>query len=248
MPTVNRSFLAVLVLLLSVVSDLQGADKKDPSAPYVNLPQTKTVAPNRYFCLKADTNCKQIKWLIPAGLDKLDPEIEIKDPNAIVLIGDAGSYTVQCYGALGDRASDIASCVVTIGTPPAPAPPAPSGLTATLQAAYGKDTDADRATSLQFLQGVYPAMAAAVATPAAGSAWSGIKTLGDAATVMGSVIQAPARGRSKGGLLNAQLVNLRKAIMADLETTFGTVSTTPITLTALAAWLTKIGASLEGVK
>lgn len=85
--------------------------------PFVKLPATKKAKPNRYFSIKAQTNCKSIKWIIPDGLEKLDPQIPIADPFLVVLIGDSGTYTVQAYGALGDQATDIASCVVTVGTP-----------------------------------------------------------------------------------------------------------------------------------
>src|SRR6185312_12349880 len=70
------------------------AEKKDndkADAPYVKLPATKTVKPNRYFCIRPDTNCPSVKWIIPSGLDRLDPEIPIKDTNAAVLIGDTGT-------------------------------------------------------------------------------------------------------------------------------------------------------------
>lgn len=220
---------------LSWVIDYQPA----PAAPYLNLPKTKTAKPNRYFCLKPDTNCKSIKWIIPAGLDKLDPEIPIKDANVLVIVGDTGTYTVQAYGALGDQATDIASCVITIGEPPAPpTPPAPpSALTAALQAGYTLDTDADRAKSLAFLQAAYQGMASQATT------WTTVKTNADALAVMKAVVQAPSVG-----LTAAQLVNLRKAIAAELVKVFGATPTTPIGLAALATELGNIATALMGVK
>jgi len=94
-------------------------------APTVKLPATKTAPLNRYFILHADTNCASLRWIIPDGLEEPDPDIIPQKPKAIILISStAGVYKVQCYGALGDQASDIATCEVTIGNPP-PCPPGP---------------------------------------------------------------------------------------------------------------------------
>lgn len=216
--------------------------QKKAENPYVRLPGKKTAKPNRYFCLKPDaTNCTNIKWIIPAGLDKLDPEIPVKDSNVAVLIGDSGTYTVQAYGALGDQASDIASCVVTIGTPPPPIPPTPpvppSPLTAALQAAYNLDTDSDKANSLAFLQSVYAGLESVVPS------WTDVKTNADALAKIKAVVQTPGVG------LNAtQVQNLRKAIAADFAKVFGTTGTTPITLAALGTEIAAVANALKGVK
>jgi hypothetical protein len=104
---------------------LRGAPAVSADAPVVTLPASKTAKPNRYFCLKAGGNCPTVKWIIPDGLEQLDPSIPLADKLAIVLIGDTGTYTVRCYGALGDVASDVATCTVTIGEPTPPVPPVP---------------------------------------------------------------------------------------------------------------------------
>lgn len=217
--------------------------KKDPAptAPYVKLPATKTAKPSRYFCIKPDTNCTQVKWIIPSGLDKLDPEIPIKDQNVAVLIGDTGTYIVQCYGALGDQASDIASCTVTIGTtpptPPGPSPDSGNDLTAGFQSAYNQDKDSDKATSLEFLQGVYSGLASQAAS------WTDVHTNGDALNKIKSVVSAPTVGLS-----GTQVVNLRKAIAAEMVKVFGSDSTTAIVLATLASELNHIAVGLKGVK
>jgi hypothetical protein len=115
-------------LALCLTAALLGRSEAQPPAPvpYVKLPASLTAPPNVYFALKPDTNCKALKWIIPAGLTPFPVEL-LKDPNTKVLCGPAGVYVIQAYGAAGDQASDLASCTVTIGAPaPAPGPnPAP---------------------------------------------------------------------------------------------------------------------------
>lgn len=227
----------------TVVASAVASAAPKADAPTLTLPKTKTAKPNRYFCIRAATNCTSIKWIVPAGLEQLDPEIAIKDKFAIVLIGTDGTYTVQAIGTLGDVLTDFASCEVTIGTPPPPAPPTPptppvppNPLTAALQAAYNADTDSDKATSLAFLQEVYAGMAPLAAT------WTDVKTCADALAKLKLVVESSA------GLKPTQLVNLRKAIGADFAAKFGTNGSAAIDLKALAAELTVVGAALKGVK
>lgn len=231
----------------------QSDKKKDtpptPAAPSVKLPATVSVT-NRagIFTLTPDTNCSAVKWIIPGGLSR-SVDIPLKNPLSILLIGDDGTYTVSCYGALGDVASDIASCVVTIGTPappPPPVPPAPSALTQALQTAFNLDTDADKATSLAFLQGMYPGMAAQLKQTPVPAGWAAVKTVGDASTLIHSLVAQSAT--NAGGLTAAQLVNLRKALQAEMVSKFGSTATTPIDLSALATELATIGAALKAVK
>lgn len=226
-----------------VAAEEKKTDNRKSEAPTVTLPATKTAKPNRYFCLRAAGNCTSIKWIIPSGLDKLDPEIQIKDPNVAVLIGDTGTYVVQAYGALGDLASDIASCTVTISNSPGPTPPpgpgpgpAPDALAQALQKSYAQDKDADRATSLQFLQGVYAGMAELAPT------WTSVKTVADAFAMMKGVVEAPSVG-----LPADKVANLRKAIAAELIQALGTSSTAPITLPTLTTEIQKIATALKGI-
>lgn len=212
--------------------------------PELTLPETKTVKANRYFCLRPGTNCKSIKWIVPDGLDQLDPEIALKDAFAIVLIGDSGVYRVSCYGALGDQVSDISTCTVTIGTPPPPIPPIPptppapvDPFTQALQTAYNQDADSDKAKSLAFLQEVYAGMASS-----AGS-WTGVSTTAQLLAKMKSIVESPGVG-----LTATQVVNLRKAIAVELDTAFTTAANAPVNLTTVASELSKVANALKGVK
>jgi len=224
---------------VTTIHSTSAAQDKKADAPVVTLPKTREAKPNRYFCLKAGGNCTSVKWIIPSGLEQLDPEIPIKDaPLAVVLIGDSGVYVVQAYGALGDVASDIASCTVTIGTPPPPTPPTPPDpLTAALQAGYNLDKDSDRTHSLEFLQQVFTGMVALVPS------WSDVKNNGQALAKIQSAVDAPGVG------LNAtQVQNLRKAIGAEFAAKFGTTANAPIALADLATEIGKIATALKGVK
>lgn len=230
---------AACLLLLAghaaITAQAPPAPPAPPPAPYVKLPATKAARPGRYFCLKVDSNCKSIRWLIPAGLEQLDPEIPVKDaPFAVVLIGDAGTYTVSAYGALGDVATDVASCVVTIGTPPPPAPPVPPAPTdpfaAALQAAYATETAPAKA-----------AVAAAWATVYSEAAGM----LGTANTVADllSDINAARAATSPG-----QLPAVDKVIAAELTAAFGTDGSKPLDRAAAKAELAKIAAALGALK
>ncbi len=122
-------------------------------------------------------------------------------------------------------------------TPPAPVDP----LTKALQTAYALDTDSDRAASLAYLQVVYAGMSVAVP--------STIKTNSDAvAWIKAKVDSAALTPQGKRvGLSPTQLVNLKKAIGAEMVAQFGTQAALPIDVTALAAELVKISTALANL-
>lgn len=207
------------------------AQKSDHPAPspspapvtpaYLKLPATRTANANRYFCIKPNTNCAQVKWIVPKGLDTIDPEIQVKDTNAGIFIGSAGVYTVQAYGALGNQATDVASCIVTVGTPPAPPSPVPpvpptppDPLAQALQAAYAQDTDANKATEIVELAQLYLTASTTTVND------SSIANLGDLfqtmKTAAGSLMPAAA------------LPNTAKAVSVYVSGQLGTTAATPL--------------------
>ena len=122
------------------------------------------------------------------------------------------------------------------GVGPGPSPPAPTdALTKALQAAYALDNDADRAKSLDFLKAIYLGMAASVPDTIATA-----KALHDWEV---SKVQAPGVG-----LGATQVVNLRRAIAAEMAATFGTQATAALTPAAAAAELGKIASALKAVR
>lgn len=191
----------------------KSSDKKS-DAPVVTLPATLATKPGRLFYLIPKTNCASVKWIIPASLDQ-DTEIVLKNPLAIALSGEAGTYTVGCYGAIADQASDIAQCIVTIGTPPPPPPPPPlpppDSLTQALQTAYTSDTDPTKASLIKTLQTLYTTAAASTVAD------TSLNTLADLLKVMQS---------ASASLISATaLTNTRAAIAAYLVAQLGTDGT-----------------------
>ena len=122
-----------------------------------------------------------------------------------------------------------------VGDAPPPPPPVPTDpLTTALQTAYALDADADRATSLAYLQLVYAGMAKQVPVT--------IKTNQGAFTWITSVVRAPT------GLNAVQVQNLRKAIATELSSVLGTGEATPLVPGTLSLELAKISQALAGVK
>lgn len=243
MPAVTSSTLSISQPAVADAAPAAPANPAPVVTPTVTLPAAKTGVVGRNVYLCPTTTCTPpLKWRLSAGLQQ-DTEIALRDPLAIAVYSDvAGSYTVDCWGAVGGQASDIATCTVTINslTPPAPpvppAPPAPSALTVTFETAYNLDTDLDRATSLEFLQGVFEGMAQQAPT------WTNVTTVAQASAKIQSIVEAP-----NVGLTSTKLVNLRKAIQAELVSKFGSTGTAPISITALAAELNVIAQALKGV-
>lgn len=203
--------------------------------PYVKLPATKAVKPGRYFCLAPQTNCKSVRWIVPAGLEQIDPNFVLKNPLSVVLVGDAGTYTVSAYGALGDVATDIASCVVTVGVPPPPAPPVPppspnDPFVAALQAAYTSETAPTKAAAVTAWAAVYSSAAGML-----GNANTVADLLGDIAT-------------ARAALSPGQLPAVDKVIAAELAAAFGTDGTKALDKVAAKAELTKVAAALGALK
>lgn len=139
--------------------------------PTLNLPPQIQSMPGKVFVVKLDTNCKWVRWKIPAGLERVPPTDTAYGENAYVGYGPAGVYEFFVEGSLNDVHSD-GKCVVFVGqptpgptppgpTPPGPVPPRPPGpgptdpFFAVLQEKYTADTGADKAASLVTLTTIY---------------------------------------------------------------------------------------------
>ncbi len=104
------------------------AEKKTPApadAPSLKLPASLNGDPNDFIQIAADTNCNVVVWrVVDPGL-KLFPTNLLRDTKtAVVTSGTPGRYRVWAVTALGGTPSDIAECVVVVGTP-GPVPPGP---------------------------------------------------------------------------------------------------------------------------
>src|SRR5579864_4579536 len=160
-------FLALLSVLLAL--PVRGQQPPAPPTP---------PAPVALSIVNAQPAFKSLIDLMPGGT--VSPEAaflwdvyppvgveSVANGNHFTFTGPAGQYvvTLRSFDWTAKKISQ-ATLTVTIGSAPpnpnppgpGPQPPAPGNLTATLQAAYAKDTDSDRAKSLAFLQSAYAAL------------------------------------------------------------------------------------------
>ncbi len=133
----KRTLLA-LALLMPVPGHLAyapGADekpaveKKTPApadAPSLKLPASLNGDPGDFIQIAADTNGTTVVWrAVDPGL-KLFPTNLLRDTRtAVVTAREPGRYRVWAVTALGGVPSEIAECVVVVGTPGPPPPPGP---------------------------------------------------------------------------------------------------------------------------
>lgn len=220
-------------------------------AQSVTLPDTLTVEEPGLIVLRAKTfDADGLRWFVVGGKLQTFPP-DVVTPKLGTFAGftlTAGTFKVGCLAAkcVGGKAvmSLPVYCTVTVGSPQPPTPPTPptptDPLTQTLQAAFNLDTDADRAKSLQYLQGVYQGMAAQapshveLSTNLAWIAWE--KSV---------VEQDPMK--NPGGLTANQVKNLRTAIANDTKSAWG-ANQAPITTVQAQSQLTRISNALQGVK
>jgi hypothetical protein len=222
----------------------KGKPTKTPAPAPASAPSLKIdaeVKPNgQYVNFLPDTDCVSVMFIGLDGIDPL-PSAILKDARMFVLDtrGMAqGRYRFAAVGANGAGQQVRTDFAVVIGTPPAPAPPgppAPSDLTKTLQAAYDQDKDADRAKSLAYLQSAYTTLAAGAkrqtfTTNATWTAW------------VKAVVGDP-----KSGLTPTQIVNVRRAVAAELDAAWGKADG-PVSQADAAKELARIDDALSGVK
>jgi hypothetical protein len=228
----------------------KAADPAPVVEPVVTMPANVAAKVGRYARVVIAYTGDDMKWWTD-GLDGLDvfQEWDPKPSEMILRIGgDAGVYQLHavCAAVVGGKAvlSTVGTTTITLGTPPPkppvpPTPPTPPGptdpLTAALQAAYDADKDADKASSLAFLALTFKGMASLVPTH---TEW---KTNADAMAWMKATTELVGVG-----LTPAQVLNLRKAIGADLAAQLGAAAF-PVNLKATAAAFDKVAAALQGV-
>ncbi len=190
------------------------------ASPTLTVPETVKGEVADYIKVTAKTDGKVVKWFpLDKGL-KLFPIELLKDTKtAVVSSALAGKYRLMSITALADELSDpqITTVEVTNGEvvppkPPDPKPPGPeSELVKSLKAAYAKDTDTDRATTLASLTALY-------------MAWDSITTDKLLVKTVGDVIKVLQASATTMGLKPTQLVNLRKAVGEHLKSKLGDYS------------------------
>jgi hypothetical protein len=93
----------------------------------VTLPAKAEVKPGLPTLLVATADGANVVWLTP------DPDLAVFDGSvlggdskrALVFGAKTGTFRVWAVTAKGDRVSERAECLVTVGTPPEPPPPGP---------------------------------------------------------------------------------------------------------------------------
>lgn len=220
----------------------EAAPKKAPrkDAPALTLPAAVQGKVGRYVYVKATTEAKNVRWFsLDPGLD-VDPELELRDPNAVAVIGDAaGVYRLEAVASVDDAIAR-AVCNVTIGTPPGPGPTPPPGpadpFAKSVQDAWGQETDPNRVAQAQQLAALYKE-AEATANDA------GLMTLND--------LYATLQAASAKLLPTAALPKVRAAVAAYLSAQLGTAPATPLDASLRAkavAAFAAAAAALGGLK
>jgi hypothetical protein len=160
-----------LLLALALVA---GSDTA-PSA-LLSLPGTIKGSPGSFIVIKAETNCKSVRFvIIDEGLNLLPAE-ELADKTHAVVSGPTGTYRVLAYGALGDAVTDPVVVTVVIGAAVAKSEPRQT-LAEQVQAAYAADQDGDKTASVAFMAEVYKQMATAIQKPTIKTSTDARKTL-----------------------------------------------------------------------
>lgn len=114
------------VTLLALVAGLYWPWAALVAGQSVKLPEEVRADPGTLAVVEAQTDCKELRWLpLDPGLSLIPSDLLKDSRKAVVMAGRAGRYRLLSYGALGDRASPPATCLVVVGDTP-PAPPGPS--------------------------------------------------------------------------------------------------------------------------
>ncbi len=246
----KRTLLALALLLCSggvpyYADEKPSVEKKTPApadAPSLKLPASLNGDTNDFIQIAADTNGNVVVWrVVDPGL-KLFPTNLLRDTKtAVVTSGTPGKYRVWAVTALGGVPSEIAECVVVVGTPVPPPPPPPgpvSDLTKALQAAYA--LDGPDQPSLTMLTALYSGMAISVQTPDVIAKTGG--TNAGTAKWCKETIEAPITN-----LGTTKLLNVRKAIAVEVGGKWG-AKVAPLTPADASKELAAIADALRGVK
>lgn len=215
------------VSVLAALAALLVASAARAQEPAIDLPKALEVEAGDAVEIKS--NCKQLTWaVVPPGGLVLFREY---DPDAAkvilrVLPKSRGPFTLVVCGALGDRVK-MATCVLTLKGEPLPGPPGPGPqpvppppadpLAQKLQAAYGAAPAAEAATrdaDRQRLATLYRAMVEHCDNPDS-------RTLAD--------LLADLKGESSRQVPADRLVELRRAIAAEIAAALGKSPSAPLT-------------------
>lgn len=225
-------------LLAASLVVVAGASWPD-EAGGISLPSAVRGDPGQFVVVTAKTAGKVVRWVVPAGLNQLDPEL-LKDPKAAVFAtARPGTYKVQAYSAVGDVPTELAETVITIGpgviVPPDPVvPPTP---TDPLVVAFQNAANLDPAAEHVWIPDLREVMA------------RGAAKANDPAVLTTAALSAAVTADRKEKIREA-LPNLRRAIgdfMNGVLPTDNTALTEPMRKQISAAYA-KVAAALGEVK
>lgn len=240
----KRHILAVIAILLGACAMFATPPKKE--VPLKVDGDTVLVLKSLPCTVTAPPGADLYSWSLPAGVTgtALDNVLTItaapQGASTINLTTITFLITVdKDFKVTKTKVTDKGCVVITNGMqpPPPPVPPTPTDpLAAKFQIGYNADADADRATSLAFLQSAYKGMAAQA------GAKSDLKTNADFVKWMKAVVEAPGVG-----LTADKVKSLRTAIGAELAANWGT-ATKPLAAADAASELSRVSNALSGVK
>lgn len=199
------------LLLLLVTPPLWGQS--------VKLPAEVKVEPGTFGVVAAETDCKEVRWVVlDTGLSLIPPGLLKDSRSAVVMAGREGRYRLLAYGAKGDVPSEPVICTVVVGTPKPPDPPDPPSpndpLYPSLKKGYDACTEGDKGVLVGTLSGLYSGMAAKVKTETYAN-WGVLFT------------DLEVQGRALG--LGGKLTPLQTAIAAEFKTKFPSKASEPLT-------------------
>lgn len=153
----------------------------------VTLPKEVKGEPGSFVRVAAETDGAHVRWLsLDPGLSVFPSDLLKDSKTTVVVAQKAGRYRIAAWTAKGDTPSEAAIAVVIIGEPgpdpgPGPKPPDPTDpLTKSLQTAFDRETDPNKAELRRAFAAVYKE-AANVADAAE------IKTWGNYFAVIGTM-------------------------------------------------------------
>lgn len=135
------------------------------SQPTLKLPQEIKGAPGQFIAIRAETDCKAVKYVaLDEGLNVF-PSALLADPKSTVVTSvTQGKFRLLAYTAAGDQPSDPVVVSVVVGNPkpipPSPVPPAPpsppdNSFMESLQSIYAAIQEPNRESNKLALSEVY---------------------------------------------------------------------------------------------
>lgn len=98
-----------------------------PIAPTISIPAEIKATVGEFIEVPAKTNGVEVKWAVlnQQGLNLFPMDLLKDSKTAVAVANTDGVYYLHAWTALNNIPSDLVTCKITIGTPPAPIPVPP---------------------------------------------------------------------------------------------------------------------------